>query len=183
MWNNQKLFRHYLEHVLNFDFDRISSCERKIEIISKKLKNKKAIKESLYKYNSIAQVQKISNLHIGEGELKNAMNIYIRFLEHKNKKINEITLAGYRAYLMKNKNLSSNIALLVGSTVENYSYWIQRVCEEECDSIKDLSKHIKRVLKEYQTGGKHDFGKTGHSSCVAALKHFKEYVVYKLYEK
>lgn len=182
MWNNQKLFRHYLEYVLNFDSDRISSCEDKMEIISENLKNKKVIKESLYKYNNIAQVQKISNLHIGEGELKNAMSIYIQYLEHKNKKRKEITLAGYEAYL-KNKNLKSNKALIGGSTIENYSRWVQRVCDAEGDSIKDLSKHVERVLKEYKNGDKHDFGKSGHGSCVAALKHFKEYVVYKLYEK
>jgi len=63
------------------------------------------------------------------------------------------------------------------STVYDYIYRIDKVCEREHLSWKELADNISSILPEYDGGGiKEHLGKQSHSSVINALKRFAEFL-------
>lgn len=62
------------------------------------------------------------------------------------------------------------------STVYDYLKRIEKICERERISIKQLSDNIGYYVKKYGTfGSEEDFGKRSHNAFISALKRFEEF--------
>lgn len=62
------------------------------------------------------------------------------------------------------------------STVLDYLFRINKICQEEGLTWVMLSNNIDLILPLYETGGeKHQFGKRSHESVLNALRNFKKF--------
>lgn len=62
------------------------------------------------------------------------------------------------------------------STVYDYGKRIEKICERERISIKQLADNIGVYVKKYDTfGSEEEFGKKSHNAFISALKRFEEF--------
>lgn len=62
------------------------------------------------------------------------------------------------------------------STVYDYVKRIEKICERERISIKQLGDNIGVYVKKYDTFGiEEEFGKRSHNAFISALKRFEEF--------
>jgi len=62
------------------------------------------------------------------------------------------------------------------STVYDYAKRIEKICERERISLKQLADNISFYVKKYDTfGSEAEFGKRSHNAFISALKRFEEF--------
>jgi len=84
-------------------------------------------------------------------------------------------LVNFKQYLIQ-KGYSEYTPSGNPSTVYDYIKRINKICERERISTKQLADNIDDYVKKYDTfGSEEEFGKKSHSSFINALKRFKEY--------
>jgi len=63
------------------------------------------------------------------------------------------------------------------STVYDYIKRIEKICERERITVKQLSDNINVYVKKYDTfGSEEEFGKRSHNAFISALKRFEEFM-------
>lgn len=63
------------------------------------------------------------------------------------------------------------------STVYDYMKRVERICERENITIKDLGDNIRFYVEKYGPYGKEaDFGKRSHSAFINALRRFEDFI-------
>lgn len=63
------------------------------------------------------------------------------------------------------------------STVYDYVKRINKICERERISIKQLANNIGDYVEKYDTfGSEEEFGKKSHNAFISALKRFEEFI-------
>lgn len=65
------------------------------------------------------------------------------------------------------------------STVYDYVKRVEKICERERISIKQLADNISFYVEKYDTfGSEAEFGKKSHNAFISALKRFEEFKQY-----
>ena len=83
----------------------------------------------------------------------------------------------FKDYLINKGYSSSKPSAPTRSTVNDYCYWIARICRDEDISINELSININKYISMYDKGGpKEKVGNKSHSTLMNALRRFKEYI-------
>lgn len=84
-------------------------------------------------------------------------------------------LESFKRYLIE-QGYSENTPSGNPSTVYDYGKRIEKICEREGISIKQLADNIGVYVKRYDTfGSEVEFGKRSHNAFISALKRFEEF--------
>ncbi|MBZ9730544.1 hypothetical protein LB467_12690 [Salegentibacter sp. JZCK2] len=84
-------------------------------------------------------------------------------------------LENFKKYLIQ-KGYSEYTPSGNPSTVYDYIKRVNKICERENISIKQLSEQIDDYVIKYDTSGSEEkFGKKSHSAFINALRRFKEF--------
>lgn len=84
-------------------------------------------------------------------------------------------LENFKHYLIQ-KGYSEYTPSGKPSTVYDYTKRINKICERERISIKQLADNIDVYIKKYDTlGSEEEFGRKSHNAFISALKRFKEF--------
>lgn len=67
--------------------------------------------------------------------------------------------------------------IYANNTITSYTYWVERVFEEECENLNEFNSNINNICNMYDIGGcKESEGNKGHGSVINALKRYREFL-------